>query len=655
MRKILLFAGTSEGRRLAEYLSIQEVELHICVATAYGEQLLPEGGHTHVHVNRMDEVQMFHFMNKEQFTLVIDATHPFATEVSANIRWACAESGQKLIRVLRREEEQIGTDCIFRQSIQEAVSYLEKKEGNILVTTGSKEIEAYESLSKERVYYRVLSTSDVVEKCSALGIEGRHLFAMQGPFSESMNLAMLLEVGASYLVTKESGQPGGYEAKINAAQKAGVIPVVIGRPVEKSGYSLAETFEFLQNQFGWEKEVRKVTLIGIGMGSEEGITGQAKTAIEGSEVILGATRMLQTISGSEKPMFALYRPEEIYSFLLEHTEYSRIAVVVSGDIGFYSGTKKIKELLNAYDVNLICGVAAPCYLLSKLGKPWEKVKMVSTHGREGNIIGAVKKHSECFSLLGGEGSVRQLCDSLLQNGLEDVELTIGEALSYENEKITSGTPSSLRNGSYDTLAAAYIRNPSAVYNVVTHGIADEDFLRGEVPMTKSEVRSISLSKLKLCRKSVLYDIGSGTGSVAIESALQAEDGWVYAIEKEETAAALIQKNQFKFGVTNLTVLLGKAPDVFASLPIPTHAFIGGSSGNMEEILLALLQKNPQIRIVVNAAALETIAQMVELTKKLPLQDLEFVQVAIAKSRQLGNYQMMRGENPVYVISFSGEG
>ena len=174
-------------------------------------------------------------------------------------------------------------------------------------------------------------------------------------------------------------------------------------------------------------------------------------------------------------------------------------------------------------------------------------------------------------------------------------------------------------------------------------------------MTKLEVRSVSLSRLGLKRDSVVYDIGAGTGSVSVEAALQAADGRVYAIERKGEAAALIRENRRKFAVPNLEVVEGLAPEAFFALPAPTHAFIGGSAGNLRQIVEVLLEKNPQVRVVINAIALETVAEAAALWKELPVTDVAVSQIMASRGRKLGGYELMTGMNPVYVISFSGKG
>ena len=169
-------------------------------------------------------------------------------------------------------------------------------------------------------------------------------------------------------------------------------------------------------------------------------------------------------------------------------------------------------------------------------------------------------------------------------------------------------------------------------------------------MTKSEVRSISLSKLQLTEDAVVYDVGAGTGSVSIEIALQAAEGEVYAIEKKEDALALLKENKQKFAVDNLEIIPGMAPEAMMELEVPTHAFIGGSSGNMDAIIKLLLEKNPEVRIVINCITLETVTEAMEAIRKFDLKDVDIVQLGVARSKSVGRYHMMMGEKPIYIIS-----
>lgn len=182
---------------------------------------------------------------------------------------------------------------------------------------------------------------------------------------------------------------------------------------------------------------------------------------------------------------------------------------------------------------------------------------------------------------------------------------------------------------------------------------DEVFIRGQVPMTKSEVRAVSLSKLELTPNAVLYDIGAGTGSVSVEAALAIPQGQVYAVEHNPEAAQLILANREKFGTENLFLVEGKAPSALVGLSVPTHGFIGGSSGEMNNIICRLQNLNPDIRIVINIIALETLTQTMDLLRTLKI-EAEILLLQVAKAKQIGEYHLMQGQNPVYVISFGGK-
>jgi len=198
-----------------------------------------------------------------------------------------------------------------------------------------------------------------------------------------------------------------------------------------------------------------------------------------------------------------------------------------------------------------------------------------------------------------------------------------------------------------------LENDSAGDAVVTHGMPDQVFLRDKAPMTKEEIRSISLSKLRLQEASVVYDIGAGTGSVSIEIAKMSSQGSVYAIEKNPEAAALLYQNKQKFAVDHLTIIEGLAPEACENLPVLTHAFIGGSSGNLKEIMQMLLKKNSNVRIVINCITLETVAEALDCLKTLPVTDTDIVQIAAGKAKEIGAYHMMMGQNPIYIISCQG--
>jgi precorrin-6A/cobalt-precorrin-6A reductase len=234
MYKVLLFAGTTEGRLLAQFLAHRGAQVCACVATEYGKEALEEQTNLTVQAGRLDEAEMA--VQIPEFDCVVDATHPYAQEASANIRSACQKTGREYIRVIRGQKD--AGSCVFVNSAVEAANYLGTTQGNILLATGSKDLDAYAALPKERLYPRILPVAEAVTHCRTLGIPSKNIICMQGPFSFEMNLATLRQVDAKYIVTKDSGREGGFEEKMRAAKTAHATAVVVGRPSHEAGVTL---------------------------------------------------------------------------------------------------------------------------------------------------------------------------------------------------------------------------------------------------------------------------------------------------------------------------------------------------------------------------------------------------------------------------------
>lgn len=667
MQELLLFSGTTEGRMLAETLCRHGRKVTVCVATSYGQEIMEEAPNLKIRTGRMQQAEMETLIASRSWEAVVDATHPYAREVTEHIRAACSRQGREVLRLIRpalqrTQEEHI----VYAESVKEAARYLNQKTGNIFFTTGSKELPEYlEGIDeKQRVFVRILPGTEELEKCRRLGLKGKQIICMQGPFSEALNYAMLKEVDAAFLVTKETAQAGGYQEKIQAAKRAGGTALVIKRPPE-SGCSMEEILKRLgisqiepEAETESKRDIRKITLAGMGMGYAT-MTREACQACEEAQLLAGAKRMLETLPEEvkrNKAQFITYRGEELAAFLQEHPQYQRVAVLLSGDVGFYSGAKKMLEVFRQrqwaqeYDIHLMCGISSASYLASRLQIPWEDMKLMSLHGRKQNLAGILRTYPKVFTLTDGAEGISRLSRELLHYGFGQIEMYIGRQLGGTEEEILAGRPEDFTVCEKDGLYAAILVNPQAEHACVTHGMKDEAFIRGSVPMTKEEIRSISISKLQLWRNSVVYDIGAGTGSISVECSRMVPEGTVYAIEKKPEAAALLEENKYASQTGNLQIVRGTAPEILEGLPVPTHAFIGGSSGKLEEIMEVLWNRNPDVRVVINAIALETLSEIVSLVKKYKFRHQEIVQVSVSKAKEIGNYQMMTGQNPVYIVA-----
>ena len=237
---LLIFGGTTEGRILAETLANRGHRVTVSVATALGAEEL-SGIPCTIWEGRLEEAAMEERVR--DFDLVIDATHPYAEEVSRHIRKACKETGVPLRRVLREASREEG--CIRVDSCKAAADYLSGRPGNVLIATGSKALRDYGCLEPERMYPRVLPTHEALTICEEMGIPHRNILALQGPFTLAMNVAMLEQYHISYLVTKDGGTVGGFGEKQQAAQQAGAQLILVGRPPD-SGESMEQLLRELE-------------------------------------------------------------------------------------------------------------------------------------------------------------------------------------------------------------------------------------------------------------------------------------------------------------------------------------------------------------------------------------------------------------------------
>ena len=680
LKKILIFAGTTEGRKLSEYLAEAEINHTICVATEYGAIVLRQHPLVKVHQGRMNQEQIERFLDDGKYGVVVDATHPFAKEITCNIKAALKEMGQggtiiPYLRLKRNGIEEKENDVTYFETNEECVKALEDTEGNILLTTGSKELYKYcisEGI-KHRLYVRVLPSVESLSLCTEQGICGKQVIAMQGPFTAEMNEAIIRQYEIAYLVTKESGVPGGYQEKINAAKRTGVRIFVIGCSDEGEGYSFSEICQKLEDIGGEKfraknqiKENMEIILAGIGMGHVNGLTKEVERVISEADILLGAERMLNAVySKAERHPF--YQAEQVIPYLHDiqsgslFEENKKVVILFSGDSGFYSGCqplyaaleKEITEGRIKASLRILPGISSIAYLASCIGESYHDAAVYSIHGKKlYNLAHRIKSRSKTFLITSGVKDINQLGELLTDAGMQKCEIITGYQLSYEEQRVERHTPLECMELKEEGLYTCFVKNPYATQRRLTHGVADGQFIRDRVPMTKEEIREVSICKLRLKEKAVVYDIGSGTGSIAIEIAGISDDIQVFAVEQKHEAVLLIEKNKKKFELQNVTVVESRAPEGLTELPMATHAFIGGSGGRLKEILVSLRQMNPDMRVVVNAVSMETICEMREiLSMDDMIKEEEIVQLQVSRAKKAGNYHLMQSENPVWICAF----
>ena len=765
MKKVLIYAGTTEGRELAQELARERIYCDISVATEYGRQIMDEKISPYICIlqGRMTAEQMRLKCENEQYLAVVDATHPFATEVSVNIRESLKGLDIPYFRLGREKipgeegERQAGERQAGEQQAEEqnymarkyfqntaaCVEALKKTEGKIFLTTGSKELSAFcrEETIRKRLVVRVLPGMESLQECVRNGLEGRQIIAMQGPFSKEMNLAMIRQYQASVLVTKESGKTGGEDTKLAAAGEAQIPSYIILRPDEKTpvmdmdevleqlrrlesvtdpsrkktqeGQNLFDLYDTKTEEVVYqkvhecqenkEKEKKQeqqrnlqITLAGIGMGAETLLTEEVRNRIAEADYVFGAKRMIESVKKLCKQnvkKYNCYLSKDIIPLIENIQENSaKIVILFSGDTGFYSGCEKLYNELCKHKgmgkAEVLPGISSLSVLSARTGISWQDAKILSTHGVEpalwkSRLLDAAKHEKKTFFLTSGVADVEEignlLSSEFAKEEWKNLKIYLGYQLSYPQEWVrcltvdelcklmnrdhNDGWQDSLQNSLQEDpqdqlqdkpeegLYAGMLINEQPKKHRLTPGYPDDVFIRGQVPMTKEEVRSVSICKLHLTEDAVVYDIGSGTGSVSVEIAALSPRVQVYAMEINGEAVSLLEENCKQFGLHNVRCIRTKAPDGLEDLPVATHAFIGGSKGNLREILWTLYRKNNHMRIVVNAVSMETICQMQELLKELPVEQEEILQLSVTKTKQLGGYHMLQAANPVYIYAF----
>ncbi len=393
-----------------------------------------------------------------------------------------------------------------------------------------------------------------------------------------------------------------------------------------------------------------VTLIGMGSGQPENLTLQGLAALRQADLILGARRLLAVLpAGCTENRAAAYRPDEVAE-LLQTSGAENAVLVYSGDTGFYSGASSMMEKLEALGVRarVLPGLSSIQLLAAALGRPWQGWNLVSAHGRTCDPVAECMQGRPTFFLTGGSEDPATLCAQLAAEGFGDVQAVVGQCLGTPEEKLFRGSVKELAAGRFNSLSVLLVE-AAEVLPRRAPGLPDEAFERGDVPMTKQEVRAAVLAKLAVRPKDILWDVGAGTGSVSVELALAAPRGRVYAVECRPEGCALIKANREKFRTRNLVLVEGLAPDALSDLPAPDAVFIGGSKGSLAAIVDAALDKNPDARICVSAIALETLsAAVAALTAQG--RTVQVSQIAVSRAKAVGGLHLMMAQNPIYLIT-----
>lgn len=392
----------------------------------------------------------------------------------------------------------------------------------------------------------------------------------------------------------------------------------------------------------------QVTLAGLGCGTADTITEEVRKALEDAEILAGAPRLLESLPETlPARRVRAVKPREIVEALCG-SGCDRACVLYSGDSGFYSGARTLLPLLaeENMEVRVLPGVSSVQYLAAKLRRPWQGWLLRSAHGVDCDAVEAVCHGAPACFLTGGTLGPGDLCRQLAEAGLGNLPVTVGENLSYPEERLLPGTAGEFASQAFAPLSV-FLAEAAPLCPRRAPGIPDGEFQRGGVPMTKQELRSAILAKLAVGPEDVCWDVGAGTGGVSVELAMQAKSVW--AVERNPEALALLRSNREKFCAWKLRITEGPAPEALCGLPAPDAVFVGGSGGKLPQILQTVHGVSPRARICVSAIALETLHTASECLTALGY-EAEITQIAVSRTRPAGKLHLLMAQNPVFLIT-----
>ena len=411
-------------------------------------------------------------------------------------------------------------------------------------------------------------------------------------------------------------------------------------------------------------EKEKVSLVGLGPGNTDFLSVSAKDKILSADLIIGARRILGSVKPflkNEAEILESHDTEKIVAriknFLNSGGFSKSVCVVFSGDTGFYSGSTALSARLSEekIDFRIFHALSSVQYFSAKIGKSWQDWNLVSLHGCERNFTAEIMSSRQTFFLLGGKTTVQDIEKTLSERGFSG-KLTAGKDLSLESEKIFSvtmelGEPDARFPADFSESSLVVLLSENAAFRAnLKPPLMDEDFIREDgVPMTKRLVRATVLALLSVTDSEIVWDVGAGTGAVSVDIALSSKCS-VYSIEEKESAVEAEKKNRKKFCALNMSIIHGKAPAALSFLPAPNVVFVGGSGGNLDAIVSIALEKNPSARILVPCVTIETLSECKKISEEKNI-SIDVTQISVASTSKIGKYNMMRAENPVWLVRF----
>lgn len=397
-----------------------------------------------------------------------------------------------------------------------------------------------------------------------------------------------------------------------------------------------------------------LTIIGMGL-SPDDLTARQQSAIEAADILVGGQRLIDHFSHLDCQRRPIDKDlKGLGNFLQEKMPGHRIVVLTSGDPLFYGIGAFLVRRLGAEQVHILPNVSAVAAAFARLGEPWQDVRVVSLHGRHrtGELLRQLANGNTVAVYTDPAHGPAWLAGLLVDYGLADIGMVVLEQLGMPDERITHSTPARAQAMTFTDLNLVVLKPDPArqATPALFPGMPDHRFEHEKGLITKAEVRAVSLSRLQLFDRAVLWDLGAGSGSVSIEAGLFITRGDIYSVEQKPQRVRHIHTNRLRFGIGNMQVIQARLPDGLTDLPDPDRVFIGGGGKHLGDIIqLAAGRLKPAGIIVINTVLVENMATATRSLEDLGL-DMDMIQVQVNRARPMPFSQRLEAANPVWIIT-----
>ena len=396
----------------------------------------------------------------------------------------------------------------------------------------------------------------------------------------------------------------------------------------------------------------KIDVIGVGVDGRAGLSAAAREAILNADQLWGTERFLREwgdFSGTRVPFES---PLKAQLRRLADRGEARIAILSSGDPGFFGIAATLLEILPADELEIHPNVSSLQAAFARAKIPWQEAVFTSLHARPFmEVLGLIRRSATVGMLTDPRECPNRVAERLLNAGVPDCEAIVCENLGTDKEKLTKGTLAELTKMTFASLNVMILRQGHD-FKPYSVGVPRDDsaYLHRSGMITKRDIRLITLDRLSLRADDTVWDIGAGSGSLSIESAERAWRGRVYAVEKDPTALDHLRQNVRTHGALNVEIVSGRAPDALAGLPAPTAVFIGGSGGKLEAILSTVFERvEERCRLAANFTLLENLVQTLKLLRDRGLEP-EVTEIRLAQAKRIGSGTRFEPNNPIYILS-----